>query len=113
MTKSFKSERKEAIEYIKSSKDNDDFICDLLKKLISNENISTDYKEIILSQEERLDYLHSINEYNYYRMNKTIRSKIIDKRIKSYTYAVKDTSMKDSIHCLDAFTSQLVRKILY
>lgn len=71
MTKSFKSERKEAIEYIKSSKD-DDFICDLL---INNENISTDYKEIILSPEERLDYLHSINEYNYYRKNKIIRSK--------------------------------------
>lgn len=112
MTKSFKSERKEAIEYIKSSKD-DDFISDLLKKLINNENIFIYDKEIILTQEERLDFLHSINEYNYYRKNKIIRSKIIDKRIKSYTYAVKDTSMKDSTHCLDAFTSQLVRKILF
>jgi hypothetical protein len=112
MTKSFKSERKEAIEYIKLSKD-DDFICDLLKKLISNESIFIDNKEIILSQEERLDFLHSINEYNYYCKNKIIRSKIIDKRIKSYTYALKDTSMKDSTHCLDAFTSPQVRKILF
>ena len=118
---SMESQIEESVEHMKSST-YDEWLFGLMKNLINNEKIYEDYfdsttkkfinKEIILSQDERLDYLYTINEYNYYHKHKIVRSGQIKERLRSYADAMKDTSMADSTHCLAAFLSPRLTKLL-
>lgn len=69
---------------------------------ILNDDGTLEMRPILLTEKERIEYLWSFSEYNYYKKYGKIRSEIMKLRLINYDRSVKSSSMEGS-RCAAAF----------